>query len=362
MSWFIRKATSKDKKDIISFFKSYIWASKDGEELYSWKYEDNPSGSALIWLAVEEKNDSIVGISVMMPWKLQLSENIVVSFQGVDALVDKNYRRQGIHKTLIRQALSEFKEMRIPFIFAFPNENSRFNLLKTGWHEIGFVRSWAKPFKAECILSKVIGRNFISNFFGFFIDIWLRLISRERFYHTSSKYIIKEIREFDERFDILWERVSKNFRVIGSRDSKYLNWKYINTPNKRHIVFSIERANRLAGYVVLEIGRGRERGHVCIVDIFTERDDEIINSLIANTIQYFRNQNISIITFLTLEDNFYVKYFKNFGFYLCLNKNSRKPFFVYIFNSAKINIDILLSCKNWFLTPGDYDIENVLID
>jgi hypothetical protein len=214
---------------------------------------------------------------------------------------------------------------------------------------VGSVRRWAKPLKAEHTLSKVTGRNVVSKSLGFFIDVWLRLISKGRAYHPSSKYIMKEIKEFDERFDILWERVSSNFRVIGTRDSKYLNWKYINTPNRKQIAFSIEKDNDLAGYVVLELGE--EVSY--IVDILTEEDDELINYLIAYVAKYLRSQGILVVNFIALEDNLYVSYLKKFGFHL---RSDRSPFVVVHTNPDSSDRVILSDHKNWFITDGDWDM------
>ena len=214
-----------------------------------------------------------------------------------------------------------------------------------------------KPLKAEHILSKVIGANIVSRSLGSFIDFWPRLISRERFYHLSPKYAIKEIKRFDERFDILWERVSKNFRVMGVRDSKYLNWKYIDTPdNRTQIVFSIEKDNNLAGYIVLELGssprtRRPEIGY--IVDILTEQDHELVNHFIAYTIKYLRSQGILAVSFRSLEDNPYASHLKKFGFHL---RPDRSSFVVYIVNPDNPNQVILSDHRNWFITDGDWDV------
>ena len=351
MTWLIRKATDGDKKSIISFFTPALWKSR-GEELYKWKYEDNPGGEALKWLAVDSgKDNKIAGVVIMMPWRFKIGSYIYNGTQIVDALTDTQYRGQGIYTAIDKQSVMELGEMGHPFSFAFPNEGAISGHRKAGWNELGFSCRWVKPLKASYILTKIVGDHLISRLVGNLIDIGWKLISKKKFYKPSSRYSIKEIKKFDPRFDALWETASGNFQIIAVRDSGYLNWKYLNTPHQKRVIFSIEKEGELGGYVVLEMGE--KFGYV--VDIFTLPDPELINQLVAHTIRYSRARDALSVTLVAFENNFYAPYFKKFGFHL---RPEKSPVMVHV-NSDKIDKNFLLDSQNWFLTIGDCDIENV---
>ena len=349
MTWSIRKGNPEDKKKIIAFFKSNIWQSKDADKLYYWKYEENPAGFPLIWLATGGTNDKIISSGIMMPCRIQIGGKQVLGFQAVDAITHKASRRQGIFTALTKQQLQDFAEMKVPIVITFPLDKALSIVSKLGWCEIASIRRWAKPLKSKPYLSTKLGNNFICTYCANFIDMVLKVLSKDQFYGQSSKYKIKEIKEFDERFDVLWNNVSRYFGAIVVRNSQYLNWKYVNNPNKNYKIFYIDKGDDLAGFIVFSVER--ELAH--IVDILTEKDHEIINHLIGYTVRYLRTQNVTSISFEALEGNFYAGYFKRFGFRLRPDAGS---FAIYIPSSNNPDQSLLLNHRNWFITIGDRDV------
>lgn len=57
---------------------------------------------------------------------------------------------------------------------------------------------------------------------------------------------------FDERFDELFDRHHRVSRIVGIRDARYLNWRWVESPAKAMTTVIIaRRGDRLGGFLVL---------------------------------------------------------------------------------------------------------------
>ena len=81
------------------------------------------------------------------------------------------------------------------------------------------------------------------------------------------------VRRFDARVDRLWERLSDRFALAVRRDSRYLNWKYVEPPHVRYLgaVASRRRGRRLRRLSASREPQGRVTQ---IVDLLADPSDE----------------------------------------------------------------------------------------
>jgi hypothetical protein len=81
------------------------------------------------------------------------------------------------------------------------------------------------------------------------------------------------IRQFDERFTALWERLADRFDFAVRRDAAYLNWKYGQAPHVRYSLAALWRDGDPAGYVVYRHVQ-EPRGRVTLlVDFLADPED-----------------------------------------------------------------------------------------
>jgi hypothetical protein len=99
---------------------------------------------------------------------------------------------------------------------------------------------------------------------------WVRLVSRSR----PLRGEVQVIRQFDDRFTALWERLAGTFRFAVRRDAAYLNWKFVQAPHVRYYIAALMRDGEPAGYAVYRHVQ-EPRGRVTLlVDFLTAPDDE----------------------------------------------------------------------------------------
>jgi hypothetical protein len=108
----------------------------------------------------------------------------------------------------------------------------------------------------------------------------------------ENEWTISQPPEFDDRTDEFWEEASRPFRLIVVRKRDYLNWRYCDPRAGAFTVRLAERGERILGYAVLRVSRGK----AYIADLLTlpERED-VAQSLVSDALGYFRRTSVSSV-------------------------------------------------------------------
>ena len=85
---------------------------------------------------------------------------------------------------------------------------------------------------------------------------------------------MQAVRRFDSGVDQLWERVKGSLALAVRRDSRYLNWKFIEPPHVRYQAAVLRRGDEVAGYVVYRHLREPQGRVTQIVDFLADPSDE----------------------------------------------------------------------------------------
>ena len=93
--------------------------------------------------------------------------------------------------------------------------------------------------------------------------------------HVSSRSRKKCRRPagFDAGVDQFWERVKGSLALAVRRDSRYLNWKFIEPPHVRYQAAVLRRDDEVAGYVVYRHLREPQGRVTQIVDFLADPSD-----------------------------------------------------------------------------------------
>ncbi len=118
----IREFVDSDEQSIRDLFEVIVERPFPPER-FRWLFIDNPAGRGIC--PVAEFEGRLVGstASVAVPFRYRGRDLEVFRLQ--DALVDANVRGQGIYTKLMVESSRLFDERNVPFVFGFPNENSR---------------------------------------------------------------------------------------------------------------------------------------------------------------------------------------------------------------------------------------------
>jgi len=166
-----------------------------------------------------------------------------------------------------------------------------------------------------------------------------------------EEFNLYEVKYFDQRFDEFWHEEAKNYEIIVIRDSKYLNWRYIENPEAYYTIFAIEENKSIKGFIVLRcIEKEIKRGH--IVDILAASGrEEIVNLLLLKAMGYFIKEKTQIVSCWTSEQFPVYQSLISMGF---ARRETPHDLIVRSFNPDMPN-EYLTDKTKWYITMGDSD-------
>lgn len=254
MSYSIIKADpDKNKADIIEIWK--MNSQKVITDRYDWIYKNCPGGKTQAWLVKDDKTGEFVGVTALFPVKIYIRGSIKNAAIAGDLFMNKNHRIAGPAIMLQREVVSSLKDNKLDLIYSFPNKASEPILKRIGYKVLGDKIRLVKILRTENYLSRLPAGEILAPVIGPIFNIIFRLRSFEIRKKTSKMYRTESVKNFDERFNELWDRVHNRVSGKSERSKTMLEWKYLKSPYNReskHYIFTLinTQQENLAGYII----------------------------------------------------------------------------------------------------------------
>ncbi len=321
---------------------------------WNWMFIDNPVGKGRIWLA--EHNEKIVGQYAMVPIRIKVGDEVVTGSLSLQTMTHPDYRRQNIFETLAVKAYEEAEKDDIFFVFGFPNKFSYPGFVKKlQWFDIAYRQLMVKPYDWGTVISSQIKNKYLATFLAFGASctapIFNMVMGINR--KTVPKDLdIVQISSFDEHIDVFWNEISKRYKIMVVRDSRYLNWRYVDVPNAEYVIFLAKRSGEIEGYTILRCRPWDALEVGCIFDIMAY-SPETAQGLLYKTIEYFKQQKPDFVFCDMIADKSYSNLFRMNGF-LSVSRLKKKAFCAYL-TSPRITMEFIADAENWYSQQGDSD-------
>lgn len=351
----IREYKDGDEKGILELTEAVFGKVADETqwlEWWQWEFMDNPAGRARIWLAVHK--DKIVGMYPLIWMNMKIANEIVKGSQNIDLMTHPNYQHQGIFYTLEKKALAEMEKERTYVTYGFPNDAAYPGHLKNAWFDVGTSRPLIKPLNLENILKRYVANKFLTKAGTLAGNLLINLLYRTIKPPQVNNITITMVSSFDERINDFWNRVSNDYNIIVIRNKAYLNWRYIDIPDKEYTIYLAEKDGEICGYVILRCVNQRNliQGYICDI-IAPLEQGEVVHCLISKAVEFFKEQSADLAIFTRLANNRLGGYFNKHGF---MPLYFKKSCFMARSNSDRIPIAYLRKPEHWFIHIGDSDL------
>lgn len=308
-----RNYVDGDETNILDLFQQSF--NRNLELSYwKWRYKDNVLNKYLIRLAME--HNTLAAHYALSPTRLYIDGKIRNSALSMTTMTHPDYRGLGLF-TKLASELFDMEKDSLEVIYGVANENS----LK------GFL--------------KYLQFSLIKDISIFEINLANKVF--------SDSLNCNEITKFDSKFDELMKNISRKYKVILSRDSRYLNWRFITNPTNNYKVFSYEKNGELLGYVITKVYKNGEIATGDIVDILSA-DKHAFISLIEKACLDFCMNNITNVK-MWMTDEAYIRILNDMGF-----KSTDEKFHFIVRNNSEFTPDSTLDFSNWYVTMSDIDI------
>ncbi|KAB3534168.1 GNAT family N-acetyltransferase [Alkaliphilus pronyensis] len=346
----IREYKPGDEAKILKLFND-IFKMDRSMEHWLWKFRDNPFNTSTIALA--EEADEIIGQCTLLPSAMKIGEDNITGGQSIDAMIHKDYRRQGYYEKLSLYSYELGEKKSIKFRYSFPSPSTLEGILKKlGGTLVCKIPVYVKVINANGFVAIFIKNKTLAKLFSQPINTLLRIIKKSKL-KTDYKYKINEVNDFDKGFNELWLSFKDRFKNLTVRDSQYLNWRICSHPDINYRVFKATD-EKLMGYIVLKLEEKRVRGKYpmkvgTIVDLIA-LNSTATEELISKAVEFFQENKVDYGAAWGLEHMQQTPILKKAGF---IKTKGSIPFAVKGFDNS---LDELLYNKsNWYLMPIETD-------
>lgn len=341
----------KDNLKLREFFKK-VWAEDKihlDEARWRWLFKNNPNnpnGQPQIWLI--KQDERIVGQLATIPALFKIKNQYHLLYWAMDFIIDPEFRRKGLaYKGTVQLTKQAGLVMTLgdtPLL--------SYKLFK----KLNFLETKNLPHLVKILDIQKITKNkfkkimFISLKFlsdGLFSKIYS--IHKKKLHRQYIK--IEPIKNFDSKFDKLWQRVESNFSLVVKRDSLFLDWRYSRCPNSEYKGFQILKNDILSGYIILRLRHTDSGKEGIIADILSELNT--LDYLIKKAIDYFIEQKANRID-CYISDKKYRHAFIKHGFSYW---RTEVRLVVHQCKVVKNNIKLFKNISNWHITKGDSDLD-----
>jgi hypothetical protein len=290
MAFQVRPAQIDGEKAALTGFLSTYLSPNATDERYEWLYCNNPEGPARVWVACETDTGMIVGVSAAFPRRIHYRGKEVRGYVLGDFCIHPDYRSLGPAVALQRNSLEGISREGAGFVFDFPSAAMLAIYKRLQIEPQESAIRFAKPLRADRQIEKRFASKAAGRVLAVATNAALRL--RDVGLGRSSTWAIKEETvPCGEEFTIATRRWIPRMGICAERTAEYLNWRFLQHPQRRYQFLTARKGGRLGGYLIYQWAG--EDGTV--VDLLGE-DDEVCKALLIETIAIMRGCGVSTLS------------------------------------------------------------------
>lgn len=293
---------------------------------WQWQYANNPAGTQIV-VAVHDETGAIAAQYAAVPRRLRASDREGIVAEAVDSFVDARFRaalrRPGLFVVTVSRWCREFCGPGGDFFFyGLPIETA--------------ARIGGAFLDYQCVQNSLaLEKN----------------IEDRRPFGGPSMPAVSEVREFDARFEDLYQRLAPELGMSIVRDLTYLRWRYLQHPDFTYKIGVVGDSSRLDGYAITRLGAFDDRVDQLLVDFLVPRGDLVtMRALLRWVSERAREEGAKQISVLIPSATPWFADLQRLGFYVRPTKyewtcsHNRRPFETHVLR------------KEWFYTLGDTDL------
>ena len=325
-----------------------------------WQFQNKFSKDSGV--SVAELSGEIVAHYAVMWFPMCYQGTRINGGVSTATVTDIKARGKGLFTILAKKVFAETEKDDCKIIFGFPNSQSiRGFINRLEWFKIAKFPILIKPIKFFPFLSKFLGKNILTSFVSYFMNIGFSIFFKlfSGWGQDNSIKIIRDINSFSADFDKIWDSSFASDKIAVVRDQAYLKWRYLDKPFGNYdIVTATDENNELAGYMITAMTEKKGIKVLYVMEIIAKDENRKVYKKFLKYIQTnARDKSADAISILSLPNNVNNRLFYKHGFLPVPRKMFPQDIhFCARVNSADIDRQYVADSDNWFITWGDLDI------
>jgi hypothetical protein len=161
------------------------------------------------------------------------------------------------------------------------------------------------------------------------------------------------LRDFDERIDSFWEKVSEQYSIMVKRDFTYLNWRYCKKPNNDYHILQAEKDGNIIGIIIVKY-EDREGARIgFIMECIAIKEPHLMENLLRRGLIFLSQNKVDYVLCRLSSADPIRNIFNVIGF--SPKEGIWDSNIVYKVYSSNVDHSILRDPSMWHISFGDCD-------
>jgi GNAT superfamily N-acetyltransferase len=342
------------------------------EPRWLWQFINNPSNpfddrSAPVWIAVADT--AVVGQIAVQPTKMKIGDSIYQGGWIVDVMILPSFRGLGLGHRL-HEAVAQRMQLLVMLTMAPATrriaDRAGSITLDDAW-QYSRVCHVEPSDISRYVRVRLSNREYARNFLEILLKVpgVCRLVAALTNGFVGARDLLRrlpstdgtmtEVRVFGPEFDQFWQTIGRRFPALTVRDSRYLDWRFVQCPNLRYRSFALTIGKAIRGYVVLRRTETEELRQGIISDLVAAPGDvQSLRTLLVYALIHF-GKDVASVECVTSSEEIRAL-LREFGF---IRTRTTRPTCWASEKNIRREIEQLRS--SWYFTKSDHDWDQVQI-
>jgi GNAT superfamily N-acetyltransferase len=345
-SWQVRGYEPGDERSLVMLFER-AFGRPVSEAHYLWKLRHPSSPVDNIWLATVDGRPVFHTSAIPVRYMIDGRERVVMV--SVDTMTDPRWQRRGLLTAVGRVAYERYRDAAIPFVLGILNERWGSRGPALGWEPLFSLEWLVRPLRPEAIVARRLRLPGVARLktLGDLGDRWAGRGCR-----PDPLVEVQLIDSPRPEIDALWQKCAQDVAISAVRDSVWVGWRFLASPDVRYHVVLASRQDDPVGYAAYRIEESSGRTVMLIADVLAPRSDTAsFDSLIAHLAALARSKEAETVAALAVPGTWTHDALRRAGF-----KRRRRPFCVHAVPlDPSLPASLLRDPSKWALGGADFD-------
>lgn len=328
-----------DRKPLLALLNSCL-SSKIDSARFDWLYRQSPCGQGKVWLAKDLDSGELVGAAAAFPRQLFLKGRKETGCVLGDFCVSTKYRSLGPALQLQRKCMEAISTNNRKREFAagydLPSTGMLAVYKRLGVQPRGQSVRMTRLLRSRRKVESKVRPQPVARAVSAAIDLILGMSGGMTKARSDAKIEMLQER-CGEEFTRLADRVRDRWGTCATRSAAFLNWRYLDHPQRRYQVATARRQGELAGYVIWE----RQENRVTVADWYAENLRDIRLDLMRTVVACARDENAESVNVSVPAGHEFQRDLESIGF----RARERSPL-IFLGDGS-------LEAEKWLLLDGD---------
>ncbi len=342
---------NKDNLDSLADGLSRLYREVRGQErsreFWRWCYLENPERDSASVAAIH--NDTVIGKIGGIFYRMSVMGYPLLAclFEGLAVL--PSFRRWSCYSGLLQMNYVLCVEKGVSFGFSLADSKSVDMNVRLGWSLIGKPKIFFVMLDAFQALRNRSLPASLALPGSFFLQKVAGV--KKRSFSNSGRITVEPLHEFNSGYDEFWMSLKADRVISIEKNSKYMNWRYIARPDRRHECLGAYLDGRLVGVIVCSVWKERREGYILEL-LMKDRQEDVSHILLGTALHRLHKQGIGMAGASFPQGSLQEKALKRIGFRSWAGALWRMKLIVATERSGEEAPE--LKPENWRFSLGDW--------